>query len=216
MPDTATINKRLPKVPTQQRSRERFEFILDCAEQLLAKGEREELSIYEVAEQADLPAQSVYRLFPSVMAINYALVQRYLGMIAKFAASADLSVCNNWQEAIEKSLNLSCEFYRQHPQAMELLLGSGASRETRGADRASITQLAEIAIQQLNKMDLIGISEELIRQMEIVIDIADAIWSQSYHHHKDITPFYERESIRAAVSYLGLYLPNHRIENDTL
>jgi len=214
MPETTTSNKRLPRVPTQQRSRERFEFILDCAEQLLAKGEREELSVYDVAEKAGLPAQSVYRLFPSAMAISHALVQRYLGMITESAAVADFSGCDSWQLAMEMSLKLSCDFYRQHPQAMELILGSGASRETSAADRASITQLAKNGVQLLNQAGLTNTSKEMIRHMEIVIDIADAIWSQSYHHHKDITPFYERESIRAAVSYLGLYLPNHPIEKN--
>ncbi len=207
MPETGSDNKRIPKVPTQQRSRERFEHILDCAEVILEEGDSEELSIYEVAEKAGLQAQSVYRLFPSAIAINYALAQRYLDMMADSLMSTNSGPSSTWQEGLKHSLQLCREFYTTYPLALELILGSSVSKDVRGADRANITRLANNAMESLKGKN--SIPALPIQQLEISIDIVDAIWSQSYYSHGEITDFYFKESIRAAISYLELYLPRH-------
>jgi AcrR family transcriptional regulator len=212
MPETVSINKRLPKVPTQQRSRERFEFILDCAEALLGEGNTDELSIYDVAKRADLQAQSIYRLFPSATAINYALAQRYLDMMSEQVESADFGHCATWQDRLVHSLEIFRDFYKSNPLALELILGSEISKDVRAADRTNITRLANNAIRSLES-HYTGLKLP-IQQFEITIDIVDAIWSQSYYSHKEITPFYFIESIRASISYMELYLPRHFPSSD--
>ncbi|NIB42556.1 TetR/AcrR family transcriptional regulator [Pseudomaricurvus alkylphenolicus] len=207
MPEAVSTNKRIPKVPTQQRSRERFEHILDCAETILEQGEIEEIAIYEVADKAELQAQSVYRLFPSAAAIVYALAQRYLDRMTEKLMAADYSQNSTWQGNLEYGLTLTREFYQDYPLAMELILGSSVSKDVRIADRANVTRLAENAIQNLQERS--GGMAIPIEQLEISIDIVDAIWSQSYFSQGGITDFYFRESIRAATTYLELYLPRH-------
>ena len=201
----------MPKVPTQQRSRERFENLLDCAEQILHTGQQaDKLSIYEVADAADLPAQAVYRLFPSAEAIIHGLVQRYHGKLTELIAEVDLSQCSAWQGALETSFIAVCDFYRQYPHAGYLLLGAGVTWEISVADREIITLLAEGSVQKMEQLGLIDASDNLVCHLEITLDIADAVWRQSYHKHDEITPFFQQESIRAATSYLELYLPRHR------
>lgn len=211
MPEAGSINKRLPKMPTQQRSRERFEHILDCAEVILEEGDVEELSIYDVAEKAELQAQSVYRLFPSAVAINYALAQRYLDKMADdITATKSSQIFTSWQDNLERDLQLTREFYQTHPLALELILGSSVSKDVRAADRANIARLANNAVENLqgsNKLPNLP-----IQNLEIAIDIVDAIWSQSYYSHGEITDFYFRESYRAATSYMELYLPRHIVD----
>ncbi|BFM14502.1 hypothetical protein R50073_06850 [Maricurvus nonylphenolicus] len=211
MPETGSINKRLPKVPTQQRSRERFEHILDCAEAILEEGEVEELSIYDVAEKAELQAQSVYRLFPSAVAINYALAQRYLDKMADdITATKSNQTFTAWQDNFERDLQLTREFYHAHPLALELILGSSVSKDVRAADRANIARLANSAMESLRGKD--NLPNLPIQKLEIAIDIVDAIWSQSYYSHGEITDFYFKESFRAATSYLELYLPRYNAD----
>jgi len=208
---TETIaNKNRPKMPTQKRALERFEYILDFADKEWLEGRQNELTIYELAKMADLPAQSVYRMFPSLGAVNFALAQRYLNKVAEMHEEADNSSFTSWQQALEQGFIASSKFYQQYPHAMELILGSSVSREIRAADRENTTQLATSAVQRFKDSNLVGNLE--VFQFEIVINIVDAIWSQSYHNHNDITPLYLTESIRAATSYLELYLPRYASE----
>jgi len=206
-----SANKHRPKVPTQQRALERFEYILDFADKEWLEGRQNELSIYELAKMADLPAQSVYRMFPSLRAVNFALAQRYLNKVAKMQEEADNTTFTSWQQGLEQGFIASCRFYQQYPHAMALVYGYGVSSEIRAADRENTTLLATNAVQQINELNL---TEDLkVYQFEIVIDIVDAIWSHSYNTHHDITPLYLTESIRAATSYLELYLPRYSSVN---
>src|SRR5476651_676599 len=53
-----------PRRPSQQRSRLRFEMLLDAADALLAEHEPTEVGLYDIAAAADVPPASVYHLFP--------------------------------------------------------------------------------------------------------------------------------------------------------
>jgi len=209
MPKTDVANKRLPIMPSRKSGMERYEFILDCAEQLLKQGSPEEINIYEVADRAELAVQSVYRIFPSAAAVNYALAQRFLNGMADAYADMDISDCRSWQQTVEKSCRFWTAFYNSHPHAMELLLGSGVIREVRESDRQIVTLIAERLQNRLRDMGLIDVNIQLEKQIEIAIEILDATWSRSYYSDGKITDFYLRESVIAVVAYLELYLPRY-------
>ncbi len=209
MPKTDVANKRLPIMPTRKSGMERYEFILDCAEQLLKQGSPEEINIYEVADRAELAVQSVYRIFPSAAAVNYALAQRFLNGMADAYADMDISDCQTWQQIVEKSCRFWTAFYNSHPHAMELLLGSGVIREVRESDRQIVTLIAERLQNRLRDMGLIDVNIQLEKQIEIAIEILDATWSRSYYSDGKITDFYLRESVIAVIAYLELYLPRY-------
>jgi len=198
--------KNRPKTPTQRRSRARFELILDHTERLLRDRAPEELSIYDVAASAGMAAQSVYRLFPSASAILFALAARYQARIIEAGEQADFSGCACWQDYIEQSFGLVRDYYNAQPQALDLLLGAGSTREIRSADRQNI-QLA--ALRQLESLAPKGAPALPVGTLEIAIDIADAIWSRSYDLHETITPAYQQEVVRAVTAYLELYLPRY-------
>lgn len=202
------LDKRLPKVPSQKRSLERYEHILNCAETLLGGCRAEDMSIYDVADAAGLQAQSVYRLFPSVAALNYGLAKRCLDELNEDIAQADYDDCRTWQDAVARSMNAVLKFYKGKPQAMELILGANISREIRNADRENIQYLAGNALSWFEKNDIATFDRSII-QLEIMIDIVDAIWSRSYYLHQEITDEYFQESLRATIAYLGLYMPKY-------
>jgi AcrR family transcriptional regulator len=64
-------------VPTQQRSRERFETILECATALLAEKGSEAFRMSDVVERSGVPFGSLYQYFPDKTAIIGTLAERY-------------------------------------------------------------------------------------------------------------------------------------------
>lgn len=210
MPKTEVANKRLPIMPTRQSGMERFELLLDCAEQSLEQGGPEEINIYDIADRANLAVQSVYRIFPSAAAVNYALAQRFLLGMTEAYTEIDLSDCQTWQQAVTKSCQFWVKFYNDHPYAMELLLGSGVSREVRESDRKIITLIAEHVLTRLKTLGFIDTNLELQKNLEIAIEMLDAVWGRSYYVEGKITEFYLKESMVAAIAYLELYIPRYQ------
>jgi AcrR family transcriptional regulator len=64
-------------VPTQQRSRERFERILECAAALMAEKGSEAFRMSDIVERTGVPFGSLYQYFPDKTAIIGTLAERY-------------------------------------------------------------------------------------------------------------------------------------------
>lgn len=64
-------------VPTQRRSRERFERILECAAELMAEKGSEAFRMSDVVERTGVPFGSLYQYFPDKTAIIGTLAERY-------------------------------------------------------------------------------------------------------------------------------------------
>ncbi|MBI1277461.1 MAG: TetR family transcriptional regulator [Anaerolineaceae bacterium] len=73
-----TSADRMRRVPQQQRSQKRVEFILDTAAALFAAHGVDQVTTNHIAESAEISVGSLYRFFPNKEAIIAALVKRYM------------------------------------------------------------------------------------------------------------------------------------------
>src|SRR5258708_12006795 len=64
-------------VPTQQRSRERFERILECAAEIMAEKGSEGFRMSDIVERTGVAFGSLYQYFPDKTAIIGTLAERY-------------------------------------------------------------------------------------------------------------------------------------------
>ena len=64
-------------VPTQQRSRERFERILQCAAEVMAEKGSEAFRMSDIVERTGVAFGSLYQYFPDKTAIIGTLAERY-------------------------------------------------------------------------------------------------------------------------------------------
>ncbi len=72
------VSDRLRKRPTQERSRRRFEAILDAAAELFAADGLEAVSMEAIATRAGTSIGSLYQYFPDKQAVFFALAERVL------------------------------------------------------------------------------------------------------------------------------------------
>jgi AcrR family transcriptional regulator len=75
--DISDLEAKLRNVPTQARSRERVQRVLDAADRVLADEGPHAFTTTRLAESAGIPVGSVYRYFPDKQAIVEALALRY-------------------------------------------------------------------------------------------------------------------------------------------
>src|SRR5258708_5001901 len=78
-------------VPTQQRSRERFERILESAAEIIAEKGSEAFRMSDIVERTSVPFGSLYQYFPDKTAIIGTPAERY-NAIGRDCVRRDLSV----------------------------------------------------------------------------------------------------------------------------
>jgi AcrR family transcriptional regulator len=67
-------------IPTQQRSRERFERILACAAELMVEKGSDAFRMSDIVERTGIPFGSLYQYFPDKSAVIGTLAERYNAM----------------------------------------------------------------------------------------------------------------------------------------
>jgi AcrR family transcriptional regulator len=196
------------RVPVQERSRARFEAILDATDRLLQNSNVENISLYDIAREAGMAAASVHYLFPDVDAVYVTLAERYMrdfALLREKHRSDRRS--SSWQKYIRDSLQRSCKQYNDNRGKMELLLGPRLGRKVELEDIRNNDTIADIILGTLNRHYRLPALPHLNRVMSFGITISDAFWSRAYIQHGSIDDDTLEESIRAHIAYLQLYFP---------
>lgn len=195
--------------PRQKRSQQRFEAILDSAARLLETLEPESISIYTLAQEADLSAPSIYHFFPDAGQVFLALAERYT---QEFVALLDEPLpagIATWQSYLAARYAHGRAHYNAHTAARRLLLGSGLSATIRARDLENDRVIAERSMAELSSLFEIAPSADLIERFTELLVINDAIWTLSVHRHGTITDAYEEQARRAREAYARTFLPEY-------
>jgi AcrR family transcriptional regulator len=195
--------------PTQERSRRRFEEILDAADRLLERSDPADFSIYALAPEAGMSAPSIYHFFRSPTLVLTALADRYLHA---FLALMDVPLptgITTWQDLEDHLFERAREFFEAHAPARKLLLGAAYSSEIRKRDLNNDVLIAEKALAAFHRAFILPDTPGLLEHFVEIIVINEAIWALSYHRHGRITDEMNDRARLARVSYATTFLPEH-------
>src|SRR5258708_127620 len=98
-------------VPTQQRSRERFEKILSSAAELIAEKGSEAFRMSDVVERSGVPFGSLYQYFPDKTAIIGTLAERY-NAISRDCVRRDLAAVRNIRDMHPVLCRITDSYYQ--------------------------------------------------------------------------------------------------------
>jgi AcrR family transcriptional regulator len=110
--------------PSQERSRDRVERILDATAELLAELPVEKMTTAAIAEKAGVPIGSVYQYFPNKLAVLAQLARRVMEKVDLQTASLiaeDFGVLP-WDQAIDRAIDATMKGYAEQPGYVQLLL----------------------------------------------------------------------------------------------
>lgn len=202
--------------PRQQRSRERFEAILDAAERILQARDPHEVSIYTIAEEADMPPPSIYHFFPDGNHVFMALAERYFEMFLGGLESIEGKRFDDWQSLVEFRYALSRRFFNDNVAARKVLLGAAANWAIRTRDIDTNRLLARGAIIELNRFFLLPKVPELVDRVTETIIMNDAVWALYDHRFGHLPDDEEVFARRARLGHMRTYLPEYLAMRDAV
>ena len=98
-------------VPTQQRSRERFERILQCAAEIMAEKGSEAFRMSDIVERSGIAFGSLYQYFPDKTAIIGTLAER-CNAIGRDCVQRDLSTVRSIEDLHPALCRIVDSYYR--------------------------------------------------------------------------------------------------------
>jgi len=130
--------------PSQERSRDRVERILDATAALLIDTAADKITTAAIADTAGVPIGSVYQYFPNKLAILAELARRVMEEVDAKTASliaADFGVLP-WDQAIDRAIDATMEGYAEQPGYLQLLLSIRPTPEFRAITDESNQRVA--------------------------------------------------------------------------
>jgi len=192
----------------RDRSQARIDAILDAARTLLAAEGVASLSIYSVAERAQIPPSSVYHFFASVPALLEALTADvHAAFRAAIQAPIQHHSLNHWRD-------LSCiveqrmlTIYEHDAAARQLILAQHGLAEVTQADRQHDLELGDLMLDVFNRHFEVPTLPSDVDVFALALELSDRVYARSVHQHGLITPRMAEEGMRVFDAYVGLYLP---------
>jgi len=196
-----------PRKP-RARSQARIESILAAARALLASDGVASLSIYGVAERAQIPPSSVYHFFASVPALLEALTAdihaAFRGCLLAPINHQALSTWRDLSRVVEQRMLV---IYAQDSAARQLILAQHGLSEVMQADRQHDLELGALMQQLFDQhFELPRLTDE-VDVFALAMELGDRVYARSVQLHGEITPRMAEEGMRVFEAYLGLYLP---------
>jgi AcrR family transcriptional regulator len=143
------------RLPSQQRSRERVERMLQAASDLIAAHGSDALKMREVAERAGVPIGSLYQFFPDKSAVIRALAERYTRESRACIAEA-LSEVRTGQDLSRAFGELVDTYYRlflSEPVIRDIWSGTQADKALRALELEDSRASARLLTQALLRVE---------------------------------------------------------------
>ena len=196
-----------PRKP-RARSQARIDSILDAARTLLASDGVASLSIYSVAERAEIPPSSVYHFFASVPALLEALTADvHAAFRESLQQPIDPDQLVTWHDLSRLVETRMLHIYSIDAAARQLILAQHGLTEVTQADRQHDVELGNLMHELFTRHFQLPALPEDVEIFALALELADRVYARSVQLHNTITPRMAEEGQRVFDAYLGLYLP---------
>jgi AcrR family transcriptional regulator len=207
-PQETFMTRPAPVRKPRARSQARIDSILDAARTLLAAEGVASLSIYSVAERAQIPPSSVYHFFASVPALLEALTADvHAAFRACLQAPIDHSALRDWRDLSRLVEQRMLEIYDEDAAARQLILAQHGLTEVTQADRQHDLELGDLMHTLFDQHFALPKLPDDVDVFALAMELGDRVYARSVQQHGQITPRMAEEGMRVFDAYLGLYLP---------
>ena len=192
---------------TQKRGEERRQRLLDSAASLLAKREIVDISLEDIARNADIPVTSAYHFYPDRHRLLAALAARYgeafEQIVSKPLPAAQIKC---WEDVIERLIDRAVRYYKENPAARKLLIDGKTPSEIKLADRVHDRALGSLLEAAVARDFVLPDFPERPDVFYHAVEIVDVLLQLSVIRFGRITPAMVRHAKIGGVAYLRAFL----------
>lgn len=133
-------------VPTQKRSRERYELILSTAAEIISENGGDALKMSEIVERTGIPFGSLYQYFPDKIAVIGTLAERF-NLEGRACVEAELAGVKTQEDLHAALLRVADGYYQmfmENPLMRDIWQATQADRILQQLDQEDVEALASI------------------------------------------------------------------------
>jgi len=200
---TDTEAEVLRRRPTQDRSAQRLELILDTTAAIIDELGLNAVSPSLVARRSGMSGPAIYRYFSDGDGIIRALarrnLERFLESTQRMLSDAQLS----WEDAIDGSVEMYSSMYRTEPGFQALRFGSGPTARF-SDEETNLSVVARSTIGHFQPRYETWDRPGMLRAVEVMLQIIESLVGRAYEG--DNSEFFIAEAKRLSINYLGEFL----------
>ena len=186
------------RTPKQQRSRQRFDAIVDAAAELIDEDGVGSLTAAAIAARASVSTGAFYAYFDDRAAVVDALVDRYLAGFVQIVRSTFSN--NNFADGATVSdalIDAFVDYHRQEPGFRDVWHGGALQARHHQADQHNDHNLVAVNAELLVKAGLVeSITDELLDHLHNNWRIGDALINDAFRRHPGGDPWTINEAKR--------------------
>lgn len=193
------------RVPVQERSRARFEAILEAAAAVAVEQGIDALNTRSIAERAEVSVSSIYQYFASVDEVIFELIARDMEeMDAQF--TADLSALSTYtlSGVVETVMRAFVTVYRRRPAFVEIWLRGRTTASIRAYGREHHVRIAAQLRAFLDDLGLL-VPDAPQEAGVMAVEIGDRCFQLAFEHNLWGDDLLIEEGIKLLGGYLELY-----------
>ncbi|WP_394552130.1 TetR/AcrR family transcriptional regulator [Agromyces sp. MMS24-JH15] len=194
--------------PTQRRSTQRLDALLDAAAELVDEIGFERLTTQMVAERAAASIGTVYRYFPDRVAVLHALrersVERFRARVAAILAESNPST---WWDVVEAAIEAATQLYRDEP-GFSVVRSAWREPDEHGQDPEFAARVSRVIEAEFGEL---ADASDVRFRLGVAIELADALISRAFLHNPEGDQRYLDEARRVVRGYLAEHLDDVRV-----
>lgn len=208
--DNSTTGTRR-RLPTQARSRERVERILDATAGIVVADGLDGLTTRSIAERAELPVASLYQYFSDKEAVLLALCERDMAemdeQVALDLAAAAEQGAVTLATLVETSMRAFVTVYHRRPAFMQIWMRGRTNAAIYDYGRHHNKRIAANLLTFAADAGLIAAGRfspsELAAIAELAVELGDRAFQLAFEHDPQGDAFLIDQAIEVVTAYLG-------------
>jgi AcrR family transcriptional regulator len=190
-----------PNIPKQERSLKRYKSALDTADLVLKEQSIHAVTLKEIAIRSGIKRSSLYKFFPSNIAILYALSEKHLNKLLKMVNANTTDV--NFKDSMDFTMliiDLLAIYLNEHKGSAIMFLSNDLPTQL----DITLQSTTLFSSEMLNKMNQ-KVSDADNERVNNNFSIIFALLSRGYQKEGTISPRIVNETKKASLAYLSAY-----------
>jgi AcrR family transcriptional regulator len=181
--------------------------LIDAARKLLKSHDLDSISLGDVAKQANVPVSSAYHFYSDIRDLYTALLSRIEEQLLEEYRKPLREAARNWPDVIDILVRKGVKLLAADPAARQLMVGPKTPADLKLRDRKNDIALGRLYEHHVSEHFQLPATIDGPKIFFRAVEIIDLMFCLSMVECGYINDEYTAEAVRAAVAYLGSYLP---------